>query len=201
MPQPQPFFQEDYIVRGQVLTFLKDVVRLDMTKYIAKLVSSFPSPDGATDGMMNKYTLTSDGNKLDVICHLRSKLVFWCKVYPIVGSPIFAQPSVNTLDLANDILGRYELYSGVIHVQTMRSMLDNITELAPTVKAEGDVRLEVRIDGAMKDIQWMRAVNGITNNIDGIGLTFRNSDFQDFGDLWNRFPIGNTNVNVTVKKL
>ena len=180
------------------LLFLTDVAGLDMTKYDAKLekVSSLPSGVGAPDLVFVKYALTSDGSKIEVICHLRNNAVSWCKLYPLEGSPLFAQPATNALDAAKSFLDRYQTYSGVSHVQPMRKMLDTVAELTPMTKAVGDVRLEITIDGDRESIQWMNAVNGITNTYNVVVLRFRNGVFEFFCDEWNRCRIGSADVKV-----
>ena len=180
------------------LLFLADVVRLDMTKYDAKLekVSSLPSGVGASDLVFLKYTLTSVGSKIEVICHVRNNMISWCKLYPLKGSPLFAQPATNALDAAKSFLDRYQTYSGLSHVQPMRSVLDTVSELKPMTKAVDDVRLEITTDEDRESIQWMNAVNGITNTYNVAVLSFRNGAFEFFCDEWNRYRIGSADVKV-----
>ena len=193
---PNRAYSEEWSAPDEALAFLTDVVRLDMTKYKAKLlgVAGVPPENPEMDAW--SYTLTSDGSKLDVICMFRDNALVWCKLYPLEGSPLFAQPSTNVLDEAKGLLDRYQTYSGVSHLQPMRNMLDTVTELTPMTKAVDDVRLKITIDEDWKSIQWMNAVNGITNTYNVVTLSFRNGAFELFCDFWNRYRIGNTDVKV-----
>ncbi|MEM2912348.1 MAG: hypothetical protein QW146_07580 [Candidatus Bathyarchaeia archaeon] len=64
----------------KALTFLKDVVKLDMTKYTATLGSyrDYPPDSGGISVVYLKYTLTSAGSKLDVICRFINNSLVYC---------------------------------------------------------------------------------------------------------------------------
>ena len=200
-PMPRTYSVE-MSVDEKVLAFLRDVVRLDVAKYKIKLLrAGVPIPPDPNPEMYSwDYTLTSDESVLEVVCEFKDGALVWCKLYPLKGSPIFTQPFTNALDEAKGFLERYQAYSGVSHIQQLRSMLDTISELTPMTKALGDVRLEIRIDKDWILIQWMNAVNGITNTYNIVGLTFRNGAFELFCDLWNRYTIGSAEVKVGMEE-
>lgn len=190
-------FSAESATQENVLTFLRDVVMLDMTKYDAKIegVTGLPPRENLEMDSM-KYTLTSDGNELDAMCLLRNNEIYWCKLYPLEGSPLFARHLTNALDEAKGLLDRYQAHSEVSHIQPMRNILDTVTELRPMTETVGDIRLEITIDENSEKIKWMNAVNGITNTYNVVTVRFRNGAFELFVDNWNRYRIGSTEINV-----
>lgn len=187
-------------IQEKVFTFLRDVVRLDMTKYTMNLLGSAVGlPPGPNPEMYSWiYALKSNESELKVVCDFKDGALVWCNLYPLKGSPIFTQPFTNALDEAKGFLERYQAYSGASHIQQLRSMLDTVSELTPMTKTEGNIRLEIKIE-IEKDwifTQWMKAVNGITNTYDVVELHFRNGAFELFCDFWNRYPIGSDEVKV-----
>ena len=179
----------------KALTFLTDVVRLDLASYNAKLLGVMENgPFGST---IVKYTLESNESKLDVLYLSTGNVYVWCKLTPLKGSPLFAQPATTTIDGAKSILERYQTYSGASYLQEMRNSLDTISVLEPKTTTMGDIRLETSIlEGGKESIQWMNAVNGITNTYDIVALTLRNGTFEQFCDSWNLYKIGAANVKV-----
>jgi len=61
-------YSVELTTQENVLTFLRDVVMLDMTKYDAKLegVTGLPPRENLEMDSM-KYTLTSDGSEIDAM--------------------------------------------------------------------------------------------------------------------------------------
>ncbi|MEM2911703.1 MAG: hypothetical protein QXM52_01290 [Candidatus Bathyarchaeia archaeon] len=184
-------------IQEKVFTFLRDVVRLDMTKYTMKLLGSACLPPSSNPEMYSwVYALKSNESELKVVCNFKDDALVWCNLYPLKGSPIFTQLFTNALDEAKGFLERYQTYAGVSHIQPLRSMLDTVSELTPMTKAVGDVRMEIRIEKDWILIQWMNAVNGITNTYNIVELDFRNGAFELFCDFWNRYKIGSAEVKV-----
>ena len=195
---PNQAYSAELSAPEKALTFLNDVVRLDMTKYNARLVtvSDFPSDlDGLAEERV-KYTLESAGSKLDVTCRFRNNALVYCKLYPIEGSPLFAQPSTNILDAARSLLDRYQTYSGASYLQEMRDMLDTVTELKPMTTTSGNVKLKISI-GDWTYIDWIYTVNGIDFDRNRIHFSFLNGAFNSFRDDWDLYKIGSTDGNVS----
>jgi len=177
------------------LVFLSDVAGLDMAKYNVKLLKVINS-DVNTNLVTVGYALTSNESELEVICDVKSNAVIWCKLYPLEGTPLYTQTTSNVIDAANDVLSRYQSYSGASHVQPMRNMLDTVTEFTVMTETVGDIKLETTLEGGRENIQWMRAVNGITNTYDVVTVSFRNGKFEFFCDFWDRYGIGSADVKV-----
>ena len=180
-----------------VVPFLRDVAGLDVAIYDVEKGPVFgPVPGVDPDLVITKYTLVAKGSRIETICHLKNNVVVWCKLYPIEGFPVFAQALPNSIDVAKNILEKYEEYSGVSHLQPMRNMLNTINDLMPMTKIANDITLETTNREGRETINWMRTVNGITNTYDAVVLSLRNGMFEFFCDEWNRCSIGNTDVRI-----
>ena len=196
----------------KVLTFLKDVVKLDMTKYIATLVSNWVDYPPHWGGLAQEdvtYDLAwANETKLYVTCKLRDKTLYSCGLEVLKGSLIYAEPQpTNVLDRAKVLLERYQTYSGASYLQTMRNMLDTVTELKNITITLGNVKLttssqEVQSDPTVEAIkrtlfEWMYTVNGVDAPQNVVSFTFDQGLFKSFHDDWNLYKIGSTAVNVS----
>ncbi len=194
MPQAD---SAESVASDKALVFLSDVVGLDIAKYNVTLKSIVDSPVGSNDDAISvAYTLTLGGDKIDAICQFKNNAVYWCKLYPIIGSPLFTTPSINVIDETRRILNGYQSYSGASYLQEMQSMLDSVTEFTSMAKTVGVVKLETNDDGIRQTVKWTNEINNITNTYNYLSISFRNGMFEFFCDRWNQYSIGNTDVNI-----
>jgi len=192
-------YSEELSAPEKALSFLRDVVRLDMTKYDVKQVRNLDYPSDLTGLAQERViiTLESGESKLDVICGFRKNALSDCTLYVLEGSPLFAQPSTNVLDAAKGFLDRHLTYSGASYLQTMRDMLDSVNETKTVTTTSGNVKLEVSIEGDDASIYWIYTVNGLDIDRNNIRLSFRYGSFESFRDDWNLYKVGSTDVNVS----
>jgi hypothetical protein len=196
----------------KALEFLTNVVKLDMTKYNATLVSNwvdYPSHWGGLPQEVVRYDLEWGGeSKLYVTCRLRDKTLYSCGMEVLKGSPIYTEPQpTNVLDMTKVLLERYQTYSGASYIQTMRNMLDTIDEIKNMTTTVDNTRLTISI----KDIptapsaepiiytnfDWVYTVNGIDTPQNVVSFTLDQGFFRSFRDDWNLYKIGSTDVNVS----
>jgi hypothetical protein len=95
-------------VQDEALTFLKEVIKLDMTKYNATLTSNwvdYPPHWGGLAEEDVRYDLRGvDESKLEETCKFRENMLYSCSVDVLKGSPIFVQPPTNIVDEAKSLL-------------------------------------------------------------------------------------------------
>jgi len=185
---------------NKVLTFLRDVVGLDIAKYDAKLVAVPITPDLDSSSEMEwiKYTLESAGSKIDVLCNFRNNVSVWCKLSVIAGSPLYIQSQhANVIEAANSLLKRYQIYSSAPYLQTMQNMLDQVNESKPVTIKSGNVKLEISIEENYTYIKWMYTVNNIDASSKAVSFIFKNGALYLFRDTWDLYKIGTTDVIVS----
>ena len=193
-------YSAEWSAPEKVLSFLTDVVRLDMTKYNATLVSNgveYPSDLGGLPEDIGKYTLESSESKIDVTYKFRNKTLVYCKINVLKGSPLYAQPSTNILEAAKGLLDRYQTYEGTSHYQVMRNMLNRVNEIENMTITSGNVKLEISIDGDRTLINWIYTSNGIDFDRKKISFDFKQRYLTWFIGGWNLYEIGSTDINVS----
>ncbi len=186
----------------KALTFLTDVVGLDMTKYNATLTNNrleYPSDLGGLANEYVDYILDSDESVVDVGCVFINKTLAYCNLYVYKGSPLYAQSPTNVLDAAKGIIDRYQTYTGNSYIQVMRDMLDPVTELEPMTKTVGNVKLEIskNENGPYTYIEWVYTSNGIDFDRKRVRFSFQDGTFRSFSGLWNLYKIGSGSINVS----
>jgi hypothetical protein len=193
----------------KTMMFLEDVVKVDVTKYNATLVSNWVDYPPHWGGLAQEdvtYNLDcADESKLYVTCKFREGRLHYCGLEVLKGSPIYAEPqATNVLDSTKGLLERYQTYSGASYIQTMRGMLDTVGVTKNMTIAAGNVELttssqEVQNDPTMEAIEvtsfeWMYTVNGVDTPQNMVRFTFDNGVFSSFRDDWNLFKIGSTSA-------
>jgi len=196
----------------KTLIFLKDVVKVDVTKYNATLVSNwvdYPPHWGGLAEEVVRYDLDG-GNEsnLYITCRFRENMLHSCSLQVRKGSPIFAEPQpTNLLDAAKGFLERYQAYSGASYTQEMRNMLDKVDETKEVTVTSGNIKLttsnqEIQNDPTAEAIEctsfeWTYTVNGVDTPQNVVRVTFEEGVFKSFGNNWNLYKIGSSEVNVS----
>jgi DNA-binding transcriptional ArsR family regulator len=185
----------------RVVNFLEDVIQLDMTKYYAILerntVEYRPVLGGITEETLT-YRLTSDENELVIDFRFRNQTLSRYRLDVIEGSPIYAHPQpTNVLDLADDLLQRYQNYAGVSYLETMRNMLRTVNETEDIEKIVGNIKLAILTKGHDVEIQWVHTASGIDYQSKGVSFSFDDGVLKMLTDGWFLFRVGSTEINVS----
>jgi hypothetical protein len=196
IPRASSELQKSPENKADAVTFLREVMDLDMAVYTAKLDNVMNT---ASDEQWEKYTLNATDGAVQALCMIKDGAVVSCLLSPLSGTKIvFAHATAGVKNQVNRILDKYINYSSVPHVQ---SMLNTISAYDLTKSMEvqvGNARLEVRNTAGddSQTIAWVRAPKGIANTYDEVILTYKNGGLTGFTDLWNRLQIGSFDVNV-----
>ena len=101
----------------KTLSFMRDVLKLDMSKYQVSLQNVSGTPSKVDNSSLLDlialpterltYSLDSDNSKLTANCGFINDSLTSCVISANVGLPIYAQPSTSLLNLAKGILERY----------------------------------------------------------------------------------------------
>lgn len=187
---------------NKVLAFLREVVYLDTTKYVATLESNTVEYRSDWDGIVEeilKYSLTYEGSKLDVTFRFRNTTLSSYYLHVIEGIPYYSQLQPNNiLDAARDLLNRYEEYCGSPHLETMITMLETVNETGNFETTSDNVKLIISTEGNTVKIQFMYTTNNIDFQAKSVVLIFDNYGFlQSLTDDWSLFTVGSTEVNIS----
>ena len=187
---------------NKVLTFLTDIVHLDMTKYSATLESNtveYRSDLGGFVEEIMRYSLTNESSKVDVILRFRNASLSSYSLQVLEGTPYYSQlQPTNILDAAKGILERYHEYSGASHLGAMINMLETVNETGDFETTSGNIKLSRASGRSTIKIQFMYTTKNIDFQAKRVVLIFDNYGFlSSLTDDWSLFRVGGTEVNIS----
>jgi len=189
------------ISTNRVTSFLEDVIQLDITKYHSTLVSNtieHRSDLGSIPEEILKYTLKSDDSEINVDFRFRNQTLSRYRIDVLEFSPLYSQPQpTNVLEMAADLLQRYQKYSGVSYLTVMSDMLKTVNEIEDLEKTVDDMKLVIATEGNDIEIQWIHTTSGIDYQTKGVSFIFDNGVLESLVDGWFLFHVGSTEVNVS----
>ena len=186
--------------QDKALSFLKEVIMLDISQYNAKLTmyNSYPVDRGGFIREDVKYALTSTNSTINAIFEFRNNTLVYCHLHGLGNSTFYFQkPPTNILDAVKGLMRRYQAYSGAAYLQKMRDMLDTVTELKPMISTSGNVKLRIINYGPYTCIEWIYTVNNVDVERKGVMFTFHGGSFEYFADTWDLYKVGTTDLKVS----
>jgi hypothetical protein len=182
-----------------VLTFLDDVVELDLSKYEVKLVGTIVNDATELEGITQitgKYSLESNTSKLSVLFKFRNNTLSWCLLKTLEGLPCYkAQSSPNLQDNIKNFLQRYQSFTGDSELETMKNILETVDPTKNTTKTVNNIKISTSTNMEATSFTWERTVNGA--DYAGMRISFSNGSFCSLSDKRNIYTIGNTDVNIS----
>jgi DNA-binding transcriptional ArsR family regulator len=187
---------------SKVLAFLRDVVHLDMTKYVANLEGNTVEYRSDWDGIVEElvsYSLTYEGSKLAVTLKFRDTTLSSYYLHVNEGTPYYSQLQPNNiLDAAKDLLERYQTYSGVSYVEVMGNMLETVDDIRNFETTSGNVKLIISPEVTEVKIQFVYTSDNVDFQAKKVELIFDNYGFlQSLSDDWTLYKAGSTEVNIS----
>jgi DNA-binding transcriptional ArsR family regulator len=185
----------------KVQVFLRDVVYLDMKKYLANLEGNtveYRSDLGIVEEIL-KYSLTYEGSKLDVTFRFRNNTLSSYYLHVLEGTPYYSQLQPNNvLDAAKALLERYQTYSGASHLETMRNMLETVDEIGNFEITSGNAKLIISIEANAIKIEFVYTADNVDFQAKSVELIFDQYGFlQSLSDDWTLYKVGSTEVNIS----
>jgi hypothetical protein len=183
------------------VAFLRDVVYLDLTKYVSTLESATVEYRDDLGGIVEeliKWSLAYDSSKVDVTFRFRNASLSSYSLKVTEGTPYYSelQPT-RTIDAAKGILERYQQYSGASHLGPMISMLETVETDGNFVKTSGNIKL-IRSGESEPKIEFFYTSHNIEYQAKSVVLSFDEYGFlESLSDSWLLFNIGSTQVNIS----
>ena len=177
------------------------MIQLDTTKYYATLERNTVEYRSVLGGITEEtltYRLTSAESELVIDFRFRNQTLSRYRLDVIEGAPIYAQPQpTNVLDIADNLLQRYENYAGASYLETMRNILKPVNTTEDMEKTVDDVKLVISTEGNDVEIQWIYTTAGIDYQSKGVRLSFDDDVLKMLTDGWYLFRVGSTEINVS----
>jgi hypothetical protein len=186
----------------KVLSFFKNVTKLDTTVYTVSLVDNevvWRTDIGGVAEENLKYSLKSHLNNLNIDIRFRNNHFSRYDLHMIESIPIFSQtqPS-DVLQNAKFTLARYKAYSGDEYLNQMSKLLDNITRIDINQEVvEGNTKLQIYSSAGTVLFAWMYTENSIDYQTKGVQMVFQNNILTTMIDGYFLYTVGNTNLVVS----
>ena len=197
LAQAPKAYSNELTAQNKALSFITDVIQLDMTKYNATpegySIDYPPKLPGIAQEVVT-YNLESKESKIEVTCIFMDNNLYCCLISVEKGSSLYVQPSANVLEMARELLQRYQKWTGTFDLKGMIDLLDTVDATKNMTATLGNVKLEVFNNAFSSVFEWKYTFNGA--DYTGIGMTFE-EDTIIFWDDRSLYKIGNTDVNLS----
>jgi DNA-binding transcriptional ArsR family regulator len=188
----------------RVMTILRDVIQIDVTKYEITLLSNTVETRSDLGGVVEeilKYSLTNSRSKIDIDLRFRNSHFSLYEFSLLEGSlsydPIFSQPqSTNVLEAAKDIIDRYRSSTNEPYLEEMSLLLASANETNPE-QTLGNTKLKVTINGDNAEVLLFYTESGVDFTAKSLLLVFQNHILQELADDWFFYEVSNTQVSVS----
>jgi hypothetical protein len=184
----------------KAISFLRDVIQLDLAKYDATLLSNtvdHPSDlDGVTEQIL-RYSLVSSDSKMDVVFRFRNNILSMYQVSLLDGSLIYAEPQpFSVFDSAKWLLFKLKSYEATSYLDNMSTILAPFSEANDIEMTQGNMKFNATVSGINTEIDWFYTENRVDFTQKGLKLVFENQVLKELNDGYFLFNIGSTQVNV-----
>jgi len=186
----------------KVLSFFKNVTKLDTTTYTVSLDDNevvWRTDIGGLSEENLKYSLKSNFNNLNIDIRFRNNHFSRYDLHMIESTPIFAQSQPgDVLQNAKFTLARYKVYSGDDYLSQMISLLDTVTRIENNQEVvDGNMKLQIFSSAGTVLFAWMYTDNGIDYQTKGLQMVFQNNILTTLTDGYFLYTVGNTNLSVS----
>lgn len=186
---------------NNAISFLSDVIQIDVKKYQATLLSDTVEQRSDLGGVAEqilRYSLTSSDSKFDVIFRFRNNRLSMYQITLLEGSPIYNEPQpIDTLDSAKDLLQRFTQYSEVSYLKEMGNTLASVNVTQNFELTVGNIKLSVSLTEGDGEILWMYTENGVDFSVKSLSLVYEEGILKQLVDGWFLFQIGSTTVEIS----
>ncbi len=185
----------------KAITFLRDVVQLDLGKYdVSVLSNTLDNPSELGGGVVEqvlRYSLVGNESKLEVVFRYRNNMLSNYQMIPLDGAPIYsgAQPYY-TVDSARYLLTKLASYENAPYLEDMKNMLIQVGYANSVEITQDTMKFILSISDSNAEIEWFYTQNGVDFVDKGLKLSFENQALTELDDGYFLFSIGSTQVNV-----
>ena len=182
----------------KAISFLRDVIQLDLTRYDAELLSNTVGP-AALKGVVEQnliYSLTSTDSKMTVSFRFRNNML---SSYSVIldGTPIYegAQPFI-VLDSAKWLIQKMCSYEDAPYLEHMNHTLYQFNDAESIQLTEGNLKFNMSTSGANTEMQWYYTQDNVDFPSKSLKLTFTDLILKELDDSFFLYGISNTEVNI-----
>ena len=196
---PQPIPNPSTLHQEKMMSFLSDIIGLDLTKYT---LTTRVLPQSSYMGIpedANYIILSSDQSYMRVLFNFVNGTVHTASFLDNTGTPQMKKPVGTTLEMSKDFMSNYQAFTGDSFYGTLRSMLDSVSVEEDYTQTLGNVKFDLFIHDTDSYVTfgWTYTYKGINAIQKGVFLSYQNGFLKTFMDNWNLYKIGSTDVNLS----
>ncbi|MDR2719562.1 MAG: hypothetical protein LBC03_02000 [Nitrososphaerota archaeon] len=191
----------------KALTFLGDVIQLDMSFYTVEVSSQFTDFPPHWNGMAQeviRYTLDwKNESVLYATIRFRDHKLYGYSILTLKGSPIYVKPqSTDTIESVKCILDKYLTYSQTAYIKDLQNALKEVnttndTTIVDGIKLAVSSTVEPESNTIIEEFEWMYTVNGVDVPQNFFNIFLENGTISAITDNWNLYKIGSDSVKVS----
>jgi hypothetical protein len=184
----------------KAISFLRDVIQLDLTKYDAELLTNTVNSPAEPGGVVEQnliYSLTSSNSKMTVAFRFKNNMLSSYAVSLLDGTPVYdgPQPFV-VLDSAKWLVQKMRSYEDAPYLEEMNSTLYQFNGADSIQLTQGNLKFNMSVAGTITSMQWYYSENGVDFAAKALKLTFDGLTLKELDDSYFLYSIGNANVNI-----
>jgi hypothetical protein len=185
----------------KAITFLRDVIQLDLSKYDATVLSNtLDNPAELGGGVVEqvlRYSLVDSDSKIEVVFRYRNNMLSNYQMFLLDGAPIYSGPQpFYVVDSAKWLLHKLASYENAPYFDDMNNVLLPFGTDANNIEmTQGNMKFNMSISGGNAEIEWFYTQNGVDFVQKGVKLTFEDQALKELDDGYFLFNIGSTEVN------
>jgi len=185
----------------KAISFLRDVIQLDLTKYEATLLSNTVDDSSDLSGVIEqtlRYSLTSSESTLDVVFRFKNNMLSSYQLLVLDGSVVYAEPQpFIVLDSAKWLLQKLWSYEDAPYLADMNRTLYQFNEEVNSIQlTEGKMKFNMSVSGANGAMHWYYSESDVDFVSKGLKFIFENQVLKALDDTYFLYTIGNAQVNV-----
>jgi DNA-binding transcriptional ArsR family regulator len=185
----------------KVLGILQDVVKLDMTKYQATLLSDTVEYRSDLSGVVEelaKYSLISNESRIEVTLKFRNSHFNRFQLYIDEGTPQYSQiQPLDNVAATKALLERYEAYTGDSYLEDMRTLMSVVNGTENNETILNHTKLTFTPSGEGVRVMLLYTESGVDFSPKSLSFVFQNGVLTEILDDWYLFTVENTKVDIS----
>jgi DNA-binding transcriptional ArsR family regulator len=189
---------------SKVMTMLRNVVQIDVSKYQATLVSNTVEDRVDLGGIIeevSKYKFVNDVSRIELTLRFRNNHFSLFQINQIEGMPNFPpaytepQPTDN-LQATHALVERYKLETSESYLDEMGKLLESAND-SSSEKILGNTKLVLSSYGDNARITLHYTDEGADFLTKSVSIVVQNHIITELSDDWTLYKIGNAQVNTS----
>jgi hypothetical protein len=177
--------------QDKALSFLSDVMQLDMAKYTVTL-TDHTQPNAGEEFLDYRLDAFLESQALANFFFFNGNLG-WCNLNPSLL--LYSQPNTDSFNVTLGIIQRYQKWTNDSQVKEMIKLLENVGSQRNATETSGNLTLRISVLSYYTEYRFSNTFNGV--DYTGLTLTFSKIGYVYFDDSRAYKTIGDTTIRIS----